>query len=439
MPGHGIKRRMEDLITRMKDDEIEEHMRKGLATTLAQTIQDCMHGGPVVALYHGQPWFDTTFNRLVSWSNQENEITMATAIQRLAGMDTLMFSNPLSSRMAASLGTGAWADGNDYACRNFLLAAELISLCVTHGRPKVAEFLLETTQSEQAKNVREQLSRCLSMDRAVQATELRRLSHNACQCILIVEKLTANVENIDVEEECWKHPVLADDSEMYRFKESAKAMVTTKPEEALRLYREASKLLTAAYTEIIDDSNLLHSKKNGALHLINIECCKIWCNIAYLELLLGHADKSLAAALKACGYSKLSYKAQFRRGQALMALERYPEAAEAFTIAHDCPDSSRTETDKNKLRKLIEEARASTSSIVSEPRVVFDRAAAVANTGRFRILLDQVINTHSANNAYLKIVTHTFIITPQHTLAIKPHLILLTHFVTIRLPINNTR
>ena len=122
-----------------------------------------------------------------------------------------------------------------------------------------------------------------------------------------------------------------------------------------------------------------------------------------------------------------------------MALERYPEAAEAFTIAHDCPDSSRTETDKNKLRKLIEEARASTSSIVSEPRVVFDRAAAVANTGRFRILLDQVINTHSANNAYLKIVTHTFIITPQHTLAIKPHLILLTHFVTIRLPINNTR
>ena len=70
------------------------------------------------------------------------------------------------------------------------------------------------------------------------------------------------------------------------------------------------------------------------------------------------------------------------------ALKRFPEAAEAFIIARDCTDSTRTAVDKNKLVKLIEDARA--NNIVTVPPV-FDREAAVAKTGRFRFLLDQVI------------------------------------------------
>ena len=151
-----------------------------------------------------------------------------------------------------------------------------------------------------------------------------------------------------------------------------------------------------------------HSTRSGALQLVALESCKIWSNIAYLELLLDHPDPSLTASLRACASNKRSWKAQFRRGQALVALQRFPEAAEAFVIAHDRNDSTRTAGDKNKLVKLIEEARA--NSIVPIPPV-FDRAAAVAKTGRFRFLLDQVIN----NTPYqLSLLSYLTIITRSH-------------------------
>ena len=409
-PENTVKRRLEQLFARVKDDETEgDPIRMGAAAMMAREIEDCMHGGPVTATYQGQPWFDATLSQLFSWSTQPNPITMTAAIQRLDNMDSLVFSNPLCSRLAASLGTGAWADGNDYCCQHFLVAAELISLCMIHGRPKVREFLLGGRQSEQVKVVREELLRCLSVDRTVQATELRRLSHNACQCIANMEKLISVVENTNAEDACWKHPVLNADSEVYRLKESAKVLLRTKPENALRLYREASTLLDRAIADILE--TVSQSKRNGAVHLVELECSKIWSNIAYLELICGRADKSLVAALRACKSRKLSWKAHFRRGQALMALERFSEAAEAFTIAHDRPDPSRTVTDKSKLLKLIDEARA--KIIVAEPRV-FDRAAAVANTGRFRFLLDQVIHTtHSTSNLTIQcvIITHPIIVT----------------------------
>ena len=322
VPGEGIKQRLTTLLAQNKElKHLDEKKWTKDATSLIEEkvkeIKDCLHGAPPPLEYQGQPWFSAIRKQLESWSPQENMITMDVAIQRLAGMDQLVFSNPLSSRIAASRGISAWADGRYSTCQSFLLAAELISLCVTHGRPKVVAFLLEGSQSEQAKSVRAQLLRCMSLDQAVQATELRRHSHNACQFVAMIEIL---MEANDVEEEGWMlHPILHNDSGLFRLKNAAMAVIKTKPEEALRLYREASRLLDAANTEILQtQSHQSHSKRNGALDLIALESCKIWSNIAYLELLLDRPDPSLTAALQACASNKLSWKAQFRCGQALM-------------------------------------------------------------------------------------------------------------------------
>ena len=190
-------------------------MRAKMATSIANDIDNCLHGGPAYGSYHGQPWFDATFSQLFAWSTLHNQtLTMPVTIQYLDSMNQLVFSNPLSIRMVASNSISAWADGNDLICRHCLVAAELISLCVTHGKPKV-KLLLETEQTEQAKFVREQLLRCMSVDRAVQAAELRRLSSCACQCMNTIEKLSASGEYTKVVEERWKHPILNDHSEMY--------------------------------------------------------------------------------------------------------------------------------------------------------------------------------------------------------------------------------
>ena len=80
------------------------------------------------------------------------------------------------------------------------------------------------------------------------------------------------------------------------------------------------------------------SCNRGALVLVETERSKLFCNISMLELSLNNPEESLTAAISACAGDCLSFKAHYRRGQALVALRRYAEADEAFQTSLERPD-----------------------------------------------------------------------------------------------------
>jgi len=351
-----------------------------------QMVKQCWHGGPSHKEVAGQAWYDMTHQLALTACGQvghhldclsfERDPTWQELVADLLDLRDLVqacrpvLNDTRSSNVLASMAVEEWVDGDLTACRRYCVLAAMLQGLHDQGAKDFFRWLRNPGGAPQRVKTCHELLLRSSSSHGNLLNSIQRLVGGKCRCLSLARDEGVGLQcqtSVDV---------LSASSVYWTAKTDAERLFKARNLTAAEAgYRAALEMLEGANAALMSNSSDANHTCMQNLGAIAQEMSKLESNRSLILRTLGSAEAALDAASNAVANNPEWPKAHARRAQALVALQRRPQAAASYWKAAEFAQRARDEGDSSAPDPLpFERAARKQEQLADEHTAAMERA-----------------------------------------------------------------